>query len=380
MPGIDKQWYFSISLADVGELPASDISDFLLIEEAGTSLPTFSLIINATNPDLIKQAVAGKTFTVRLGIDQANAIESELIILPVVDSPNPRGVGGGFVVKGYLNNPDWISRPDMGYYEEMKVEEVMEQVAEMGGAEFFLDQMKPTEVKQNWIQPNITPQQFFNELILHSMHKEYTENWFLSYYGIDGFLTVRDWKRIEKYMKGDYRVIADTTTMESNGKVKRVDGVLTTGIRPVSRRPIQEISILSKSSPRYDFSDYSYTNTKAEATYTMTDPEAFLISGDRRFPHTFVDYDYVYPEWDDVYKHHLKTLAQHETVLIECNLMGSFSEIELLWPTLLMSHGMDGNKETLLEKYAGFYLPVKKVYSISGDTYIEKIVLGRCGF
>lgn len=380
MPGINKQWYFSISLAGEGDLLSSDILSFMIIEEVGVSLPTFSMTIAATKADLITKSTAGQTFTMRLGPSIDEAVESELIVLPVYDSPSPRGSTGGFQVKGYVNNPTWLTVPKSAWYEKQKVEDVMDSTAKQGGVTLDLDVMTKTEIKQNWIQANMTSQQFFYDLLIHGMHKDYTKNWFLSYYSMNNTLVVRDWKKIQKYMQGDYKIISDNRNVEISGGQKHADAVLTTGIIPISRKPIHEIFLLSKSEPIYSMKDNSFTNNTVPPTYTITTPEDYTAGENRKLPYKFMDYEYVYPDWDTVEQHHIKTLAQHETLLIQCDLMGSFSNIDILWPTLLTSHALIGEKETLLEKYAGFYLPVKKIYSISGDTYIEKIILGRCGF
>ena len=363
MIGVSGQYVLNFSLADQTDfIQEADLIAFTLIEDAGNSLPTYSLSFETTNEDILHYMNERNTLFVSYGRDNNSLITTKLAIGTVQISRNGNDKRQISIAGTYSALP---------YQGDSKISIS----SNKSGIAVIKDVVSPYFKKidsnisksndsQRWIQYNITDRKFVFDIWPHC----HIPNSFISM-GItsSGTCVLKD---IKKSFNDNPKW--KLCILPSNKK----DDILTDGNAHVSFS-----SGLVNTWLGYDREDLTYTLEDDVGKFHLEQAGVGLantknVSKDpnitKRFNTTNIINDNVHAEYWSAYKRNLSYLAQYSSLKLGVTFSNTFYPIQLL-DLVMYSEDALGASNQSASYHTGLYL-VSKVSRTVANRNIRTLV------
>ena len=165
--GVDGQFFLSFSLSGNSDfLEVEDLIELTIYEYAGNILPTFEFEFRSLDEDIFKLLNEGNSIDVQVGRSSQDSEDVQLFpstLNTTKDGPDARY----YKVTGFASSISYITNHNLQITAEKSAVEV---AIEVGGNNFskVISNIKKSNDKQKWIQPNISDKQFLNDVIMRA--------------------------------------------------------------------------------------------------------------------------------------------------------------------------------------------------------------------
>lgn len=201
MIGIEGQSILSFKVGDLEDfIDQPDLAEFLIVEQAGNTLPEFRLSFYTTDDKILSVLNEGNDIEVVFGESFKNSYSASLTVVNA-DMMTQGNGKRGIVVTGLYAANEYISNKRIAVTEELSgVEAIIERVRE--SAQFIIrtpGQPDPTtnieksEDKMKWVQPNMPDRKFVSDTLLHSYIQD---SFIVSGISSDGRFIIKDMKTL----------------------------------------------------------------------------------------------------------------------------------------------------------------------------------------
>lgn len=323
MLGVKNQWF---CILDAGThtdiLDTWAVTRITIIEEAGLSLPTFSLEFSTMDQEVADSILnEGTILTLRFGKDQSQGPHYTCQIAPtnVVAIPQMGALTHYQIkLKGILSKNDFISNQKVRILPGTS-SSIIQRVGSESGLRVEADS---TMDHMNWIQYDITNQQFCNEVIEHG----YINNESSMVSGItrDARLLYKDLTKIKRTGSPKHRLAAGAVFGDNevgNFSLHSNSGIL--NVWAGYNRSIRETDQVFKRdgikipSPKQRSILSNYFNISSNKTYQ------------REFEIDFFDQDNVHAKFNQAKAQNLVGMANNSLVSTKCTVIDRFMDVHL---------------------------------------------------
>lgn len=163
---VDSQYWMTFSLGGRRDfISEPELDGLVLVEEAGTLLPTFQLEFRTRELGLARELHEGTTLTVALGKGEESHFMVRLCAMYVASKAAADGEEA-FIVKGMLDQVKFLNDVGVGISSPCSGLEEMRRVS----SEYFEwnSELIISEDSQRWIRPGITAKAHLNQVWMHT--------------------------------------------------------------------------------------------------------------------------------------------------------------------------------------------------------------------
>lgn len=323
MLGVKNQWFVILDAGSQKDIIDTwSVSKITIIEESGLALPTFRLEFSTMD-----QAVAdsilneGTTLTLRFGKDVSEGPHYTCQIAPTNVAAIPEmGALTHYHIKleGILSKNEFIANQQIRILPGTS-SAIVQRIGSESGLKVEAD---ATADQMNWIQYDITNQQFCNEMILHG----YINNESSMVSGItrDARLLYKDLTKIKKSATPKFKLAAGQVFGDNevgNFSLHSHSGIL--NVWAGYNRSIRETDQIFKRdgvqipSPKQRAILSNYFNISSEKDYH------------REFEIDFFDQDNVHKKYNQAKAQNLVGMANNSLVTTKCTIIDRFLDVHL---------------------------------------------------
>lgn len=370
MIGIDGSYVFKFSIADKTDfIFTEDLQKFEIIEEAGTTLPTWLLIFRTSEPNIMRYFNEGNILNVSYGKDIENVENVDLM----VSSFTYTNKGSDYklvTLKGLLNKTTFLHKPIKNITEKISgVEAIISRL----NKSFKVDtNITKSSDLQYWLQPNISDKSFVNNTWFHC----YIPNSFLAM-GIttNGTYIIRDMvKKIKDIDSGyDWKFTGkptDSKSISHNGKDLEFSSDFTFMNYIMGYKKEKYIHSLSEPTSQL-------ISEELKPIISLTNKLVRNVEIESRFSEVSVQDDNVHSNYWKAYLRNLSSLILFSTVKVEFNFAGEFRPIKLLDLIMFEDYDVSSDKSNLSEEFSGKYFVTKVARTLTGGQFYTTVLACR---
>lgn len=373
MVGINGQYIFTFSIGDQNDFIAeNELEAFVMIEEAGNSLPTFQLTFISAIDTILSVLHEDNDLLVSYGKSAENMITSRLAITRVESNrvgQNRREITvvGLYSALGFLGNSNLFITEKVSGLEALQTI-VKKHFTLKSNIDKSLD-------AQNWVQPNITDRAFVNKLWLHSD----LDNSFPAV-GIssDGTFIVKDvLKELAEFKNKNpnytWRFTPDPNDvtrdiMYDGDPVFSFDTSLINNWVGYGRQRLVYNT---------EGGTTSFVRQVAEPAISLTDQMVTRTGINKRFAATGIHNNNVHKNYWPAYQKNVASLAGFSSMKVTISFRNQFYPVKVLDLSMYLEETIEGNSSKSAQYHSGLYFISKVSRSISNRTFTTLVQMTR---
>lgn len=323
MLGVKGQWFVILDAGDLKDvIDTWAVSRILIIEEAGLALPTFVLEFTTMEQDVVDAILnEGTVLTLRFGKDANEGPHYTCQIAPTTIAAVPETgalVRYSIKIEGILSKNEWISQQRVRILPGAS-SAVVQRIGSECGLRVEADS---TSDSMNWIQYDLTNQQFCTEVIRHGYINN--ESSMISGITRDARLIYKDLTKIKKSATPKFKLAAGNVfgsnevgnySMHSNSGILNVWAGYNRAVRETDLVNKRDGSKISSPSQRAVLSEYFNISSLKEY--------------DREFEIDFFDRDNVHPKFNQAKAQNLTGMANNSLISTKCTIIDKFLDVHL---------------------------------------------------